>query len=447
MPLVAKNTVLTPSSTKTVQPTNYISLFDFSTQYLPELKEEMNYIYGNQSVTGLLSFLGAESSFASDKYIWTEEGRLNTKYTDVARAGDVFTKNGHVFRANEVVYITDGTNTTTGLITAVTDNTFTVANYEAADFTGFATADVTVFVIGSEFQKGTNGMQGSLESDLTILDNKPVIMKSVYEVNGSDATQIGWIRVEGGWLWYLKSEKDERRRWEDRLEVQLMMAKKSAAGSATETANYGGTEGLFEAIETRGHVFQGQPTGIADIEAIVKRFNKEGKIQDYFLYGNEDLNFSLDNMLAAISDGAQGGLAYGIFPNGEEMSLNLGFKGFKRGGYNFFYSNWKLLNDPTYLGDIPSASGRVEGVLLPMGTKEVYEGAYNGAGGGMKSTVPYLEVKYRSAGAENRRDKEWVIGSVGGVNNSDKDTMQVHRLSERMLVTHGANNCLVFKGA
>ena len=77
---------LTPSSSKTVLPTNYISLFDFTSQYSPDAHDELAQIYGKQSVSGFLYMLGAESSMSSDKSIWTEEGRLHTVYNDVARA-------------------------------------------------------------------------------------------------------------------------------------------------------------------------------------------------------------------------------------------------------------------------------------------------------------------------------------------------------------------------
>ena len=51
-----------------------------------------------------------------------------------------------------------------------------------------------IFVYGSEFAKGVNGMQGSLESDDFFFQNKPIIIKDKYSVSGSDMAQIGWGR-------------------------------------------------------------------------------------------------------------------------------------------------------------------------------------------------------------------------------------------------------------
>lgn len=438
---------VTPSSEKVQLPTNYISLFDYTSQYAPEHHEELAQIYGKQSVSGMLYMLGAESSMASDKYIWTEEGRLHTVYKNVSRAGNVFTQPNHVFRKNETVHISDGAVRRQGIITAVDNDTFTVAAYKNAGFTGLGTTGLTVFVYGSEFRKGTKGMEGSLETDFTILDNKPIILKDKYIVSGSDATQIGWVKTEsGGWLWYLQSEKDTRRRWEDRLELAMILGERAETGSDAELAGLGGTEGLFEAVKTRGNTFQGLPDTIEDWDTILKRFDAQGKIADYMLYSDRDLSLSVDNMLGQLNAGYDGGVSYGIFDNSKDMAVNLGFKGFTRGTYNFFKTDWKLLNDPTLLGAVEAGAGKVRGILIPVGTKEVYEGAFNGNGNGDKITVPFLEQKYRAAGQENRKYKTWVTGSVGGVYTDDEDVMKVNHLSERMLNTVGANNFMLFEG-
>ena len=439
---------VTPTATKVQLNTNYISLFDYTSVYAPETHSELAQIYGKQSVSGMLYMLGAESSFASDKYIWSEEGRLHTVYKDVARAGNIFTKPNHNFRKNETVHISGGTFKRQGIISAVAEDTFTVAPYKSSGFTALPTTNLTVFVYGSEFRKGTKGMEGSLESDFSIYDNKPIILKDKYEVNGSDATQIGWVQTEeGGWLWYLQSQRDTRRRWEDRLELAMFLGEKADTGSGAEVAGYGGTEGGFEAIRTRGNTYQGIMSSIADVDSVVKRFDAQGKIQDYMFYVDRDQSLAIDNMLGELNAGYDGGVSYGIFNNSKEMAVNLGFKSFTRGTYNFFKTDWKLLNDPTLLGAVEATAGKIRGLLVPIGTKEVYEGSFNGQGDGQKITTPFLECKYRQAGAENRKYKTWVTGSVGmAAPTDDEDVMRENHLSERMLVTVGANNFMLFEG-
>ncbi len=435
---------ITPSSVKTQLPSNYTSVFDYTSVYDIEKHEEIAKIYGKQSVAGMLHMLGAESGFASDKYTWTEEGRLHTIYKDVTRAGNVLTKAGHVFRLNETVHISDGTVKRRGVIIAVDADTFEVAPYKSAGLTALGVSGLTVFVDGSEHRKGTSGVQGSLEYDVTILDNKPIILKDKYEVSGSDATQISWIQTdEGGYLWYLQSERKTRQRWEDRLELAMILGERAEAGSAAMGKGLDGTEGLLESIRKRGNRFQGQLATIPDIDSVIKRFDAQGKIQDYMFYVERDQSLAIDDLLGTLNAGYSGGISFGIFDNDEKMAVNLGFKGFTRGTYNIFKTDYSLLNDPTLLGAV--VGNKIRGMLIPVGTKEVYEGEYYGNTDGDKITVPFLQSKYRVAGDENRKYKTWLTGSVGGVYTNDNDKMEVHHLSERMLCTTGANNFMLFE--
>lgn len=437
----------TPSSKKVPLATNYISLFDYSSQFDAETHEKIAKIYGSQSISGMLYMLQSEAPMASDRYIWTEEGRLHTVYRDVTRAGAVFTKANHVFRVGETVHLSSGSVKRRGRISAVTTNTFTVRSYRAAGLTALATSDIVAFIDGSEFGKGTTGMQGSKSTDFTILDNKPVILKDKFEVNGSDVAQITWVQTDGGkYLWFLQDQIDTRRRWEDLLELSMLNAEKAEAGSDAEADGTFGTEGLFEAIQERGNTFQGIPDELTDWDDILKRFDQQGKLEDYMFYCDRDASLGIDNMLGVLNAGYADGISYGIFNNSKDMAVNLGFKGFTRGGYNFFKSDWKLLNDPTLLGAV-DAQAKTRGVLVPVGTKEVYEGAYNGrVGSGMKVTTPFLQCMYRASEISNRKYQTWITGNIFGVHTDDDDVMRENHLSERMLNTVGANNFMYFEG-
>jgi hypothetical protein len=78
--------------------------------------------------------------------------------------------------------------------------------------------------------------------------------------------------------------------------------------------------------------------------------------------------------------------------------------------------------------------GAIRGVMVPAGTQSVYDQML-----GRNLTRPFLHVRYRASQTDNRYLKTWVTGSVGAVT-SDLDAMEVHYLSERCLVTQGANN-------
>jgi len=434
---------LTPSPSKATLSSNYLgSSIEFTSQYLPDVHEKEFEKYGNRSVSSFLRMVGAEMPFASDVIQWSEQGRLHLAVTGATRAADVITSNGHPFRVNQTVIISDGTDQEKAIITATTTNTFTVASYENANLAAaIATTGLSVFAFGSEFKKGTNGMSGSLEAPKDIQTNNPIIIKDKYEVNGSDLAQIGWIEVTTengatGYLWYLKSEHETRLRFEDYLELSLVEGRPAATSSGAEGAGYKGTKGLFYEIENRGNISTGSIQARTDIEELIKVLDKEGAIQENVMFVNRTKSFEIDTVLAAQNNSGASTASYGLFDNDESMALNLGFMGFNL-GYDFYKSDWKYLNDAT----TGALTAGVDGVIVPAGTTTIYDQIL-----GKNATRPFLHVKYRKSEAEDRKYKSWVVGSAGGAGmSSDLDAMQVHFLSERALCVLGANNFILMK--
>ena len=434
---------LTPSPSKATLSSNYLgSSIEFTSQYLPDVHEKEFEKYGNRSVSSFLRMVGAEMPFASDVIQWSEQGRLHLAVTGATRAADVITSNGHPFRVNQTVIVSDGTTQEKAIITATTTNTFTVASYENANLAaGIAATGLSVFAFGSEFKKGTNGMSGSLEAPKDIQTNNPIIIKDKYEVNGSDLAQIGWIEVTTengatGYLWYLKSEHETRLRFEDYLELSLVEGRPAATSSGAEGAGYKGTKGLFYEIENRGNIATGSIQARTDIEELIKVLDKEGAIQENVMFVNRTKSFEIDTVLAAQNNSGASTASYGLFDNDESMALNLGFMGFNL-GYDFYKSDWKYLNDAT----TGALTAGVDGVVVPAGTTTIYDQIL-----GKNATRPFLHVKYRKSEAEDRKYKSWVVGSAGGAGmSSDLDAMQVHFLSERALCVLGANNFILMK--
>jgi len=465
---VSPGPLLTPSAVKATLPTNYITNFDFLNQYLPDTYEQEFERYGNRSIASFLRMVGAELPTNSDLIKWAEQGRLHTKYTGLtygalgtpAAGQQVFTLPSGTcnFRNGQTVFLSSESNSAQsakGVIVDVTSSTFTVAYYSAFGSTPFTSGTVTAFVYGSEFKKGTSGMDGSLESQDLFFDNKPIIIKDTYRVSGSDMAQVGWVEVTTengatGYYWYMKSEHETRLRFEDYLEMAMVegvpAANNSGAAAAlgvsspTPPATTGaGTQGMFNAIESRGNVWSGgNPSSLGDFDTIVQRLDKQGAIAENVLFLNRQFSFDIDDMLAAQNSYGAGGTSYGLFDNSEEMALNLGFSGFRR-GYEFYKTDWKYLNDATLRGGI--VGGAVNGVLVPAGTMSVYDQVL-----GKNAKRPFLHVRYRASEAENRRYKTWMTGSAGGAATSSLDAMEVNFLSERALCTLGANNFFIFKG-
>ena len=458
---------LQPSAERVALATNYITNFNFLNQYLPDTYEKEFERYGNRTVASFLRMVGAEMPSNSDLIKWAEQGRLHTKYVDCTpKAGltnaDVATfdvndalnpgTGGIAIRVGQTVMLSANSLSTTNkaIVTAVdyTNGTFTVAFYEAAGMTA-ATADkFTVFIYGSEFKKGTDGMTNSLEADDSFFENSPIIIKDRYAVSGSDMAQIGWVEVTtengaSGYLWYMKSEHETRLRFEDYLETAMVEAVPAAANSgaiaATGDVGNKGSEGIFHVVGLRGNVWSGgNPTTLADFDAMIERLDKQGAIQENVIFLNRQFGFDIDDMLAAQNSYGAGGTSYGLFDNDEEMALNLGFKGFTR-GYDFYKTDWKYLNDPTMRGGLNA--GKISGLLVPAGSTTVYDQIL-----GKNAKRPFLHVRYRASETEDRRYKTWITGSAGGAATSSLDAMEVNYLSERAVCTLGANNFFLFEG-
>ena len=496
-----------PSSIKQTLATNYLDLASTSgagwaQQYVPDLMEKEAEVFGPRTISGFLSQIGAEEAMTADQVVWSEQGRLHLSYTGEITDGDAGTiaggqitlakdidgvalsGNNHGIRVNDLVIVASSegvekcivTKTNVGSSLVIEVAPYGKANLNATFTDSQGANSVTVFVYGSEFRKGDT-YQGSDTRQANTpqfksFTNKPIIMKDYYEVSGSDASRIGWVEIstengQGGYLWYLKAEADTRARFTDYIEMAMLESKSGGdsadamsgttigaddlvdnyleANSVTDGANHG-TQGLFDAIETRGNVTSGvlgtnAATDLAEFDAILAEFDKQGAIEEYMMFVNRSTSLAIDDMLASMNSYGAGGTSYGVFNNSEDMALNLGFSGFRRGSYDFYKSDFRYLNDKATRGCINTAAGSnaIRGVLIPAGTSSVYDQTV-----GSSIKRPFLHVRYRASQTDDRRMKTWVTGSVGAAT-SALDAMQLHFLTERCLITQAANNFMLMK--
>ena len=483
---------IVPSQTQLPLANNYLAFNtaaaganDFAQQYLPEVYEAEVERYGNRTLGGFLKMVGAEMPMTSDQVIWSEQNRLHISYTGCTLTGPgagtfVFsvptnaavgaTSVKNAIAANDTIVVMNPTTGVTlkgivgavaanGALTNVTAYPFTSANWDTLGIAAAAgAAGLKIFVYGSLFAKGTGSGNFSVQPQFTQYSNQPIIIKDRFEINGSDMAQIGWVEVAtedgtSGYLWYLKSESETRLRFDDYLEMAMVEGEladanggftaQAALGNVpgfSATINAHGTEGLFQAITNRGNImsgFQGA-TGISDFDQILKNLDTQGAIEENMLFLNRDTDLEFDDMLSQISAGQSGGTAYGLFENSEDMALNLGFSGFRRGSYDFYKTSWKYLNDASTRGAV--AVNNIDGVLIPAGTSTVYDQIL-----GTNIRRPFLHVRYRASQGDDRRYKNWITGTAGGAYTSEIDSMIVNWLSERCLVTQAANNFVLFQ--
>jgi len=474
-----------PSQIQQTLASNYLTFDaganDFAQQYLPEIYEQEVERYGNRTLSGFLRMVGAEMPMTSDQVIWSEQNRLHIAYDNATQAAagavgsnpstiTVAATANNVISVNDTVVILDPiagleakaivVATTAGVggnvvVQCLNPNTTLTAQ-------GFSVAagGVKMFVYGSDYTKGTtltaagvgnSAVRISVDPAFTQFSNSPVIIRNQYVVSGSDMAQIGWVEVAtedgaSGYLWYLKAESETRLRFEDYLEMAMVEGEtnaNAAGGTAPyQTAALPGTQGLFAAINARGNVEVGftAAAGLDEFDAILKNLDTQGAIEENMLFLQRQTALDFDDMLASVSAGFNGGVAFGLFENSEEMALNLGFSGFRRGSYDFYKTDWKYLNDASTRGGIVGINS-IEGVLVPAGTSTVYDQIL-----GTNIRRPFLHVRYRASEADDRRMKSWLTGSAGGAYTSTLDAMEVNFLSERCLVTQAANNFVLFKG-
>ena len=482
---------LIPSGTQEVLNSNYLQFNagtagntnTFAQQYLPEIYEQEVERYGNRTLSGFLRMVGAEMPMTSDQVIWSEQNRLHMSYSGVAIANlggatlsaiTIAAPAVNTISINDTIVVLNpvtgaeakGIVTNSGAYGAVASgiaaNAITFQPFDNVRFPAAAAAvGCKIFVYGSDYQKGQstqaapvggvipaqNVSRVSIDPQFTQFSNSPIILRSQYVVSGSDMAQIGWVEVAtedgtSGYLWYLKAESETRLRFEDYLEMSMVEAEFNQVGNQAAQNVSPGSEGLFAAIQSRGNVQTGftAAAGLDDFDAILKNLDTQGAIEENMLFLQRQTSLDFDDMLASISGGFAGGTAFGLFENSEEMALNLGFSGFRRGSYDFYKTDWKYLNDASTRGGIDGINS-IEGVLVPAGTSTVYDQVL-----GTNIRRPFLHVRYRASQADDRRMKSWLTGSAGGAVTSTLDAMEVNFLSERCLVTQAANNFVLFRG-
>jgi len=444
-----------PGVFRRLDPAKYSSLGDFIDEInAPDNRDQLVKTYGYQQIsgglTGFLSLTGAvRASGTADEVQYWEETRLHQYATvaptaSAAAAASTFvaqkaTGVASVLRLNDVVLV-GGVDrfmvtaiTPTGEVASTATANYTFESLASTGLTAsVSTASVNLPVVGNLFAQGSDQNSGYLESNVIKRTNAYSIIKEVFKVTGSQATNIGWINVgNGDYRWYVKGEMDTRARFLDKREMVLLLGQTITSTLTGAGAGVTGGEGYFAAIENRGIVQSGEINDFTEMDVLITELDKQGAAPEYAMYVNTSQALAIDDMVGSMG-GAAGfaSATVGVNAFGGRGS-ELGFQSFVRGGYTFHKHSWKLLNDPTLL-----SGSKYLGAMIPLTTVVDPKSGNRAAA---------LELNYKDTNGYSREMEHWMTGSILGVNNTNVDSLQFNYRSECALVTRAANQHILIK--
>ena len=436
-------------------PDKYISLNTLLEYNKDDNRDLLIQTYGDQGITGFLELTGAvKNAGTNDQVQYWEEGRLHKVLTTVAggltAAAEAelhvgtFSSGAEPVRLNDVL-LTEGGQRLVVTGFAAGDDEVLVKRLDGENTTAETTVGKKIIVIGNIYSQGTSQPTSFYQNDVQKRTNDFLITKETYQVNGSQATNIGWIDTgNGDYRWYVRGEMDTRKRFMNQREMMMLLAERELtnnegvqlAGGTNDQVT--GSEGYFAAVENRGITTTGDFDSMADIDSIILLLDKQGAPSEYAMYVNTQTSLNMDDMVASgIATSVTAGLPgqFGAFQNSPDMAVQLGFKSFTRGGYTFHKHDWKLLNDPTLLGAF--GTPLYKGAMVPM--TQVAD-----AKTGVKA--PALEMNYKAANGYSREMEHWVTGGgVLGYSTDGDDLAKFHYRSECNLITRAANQHVVLK--
>ena len=457
----------TPNVFRTLNPQTYISLGNFiNTINKPDARSQLVKTFGSQGITGFLQLVGAvKTAGTADQVTWWEEQRLHPNAVFTANAAT--TASGNIvisvaagwnnasgtapLRPNDVVLWDMSTTTQRAIVAATGSTSITLSHLGSGTLTAVTSGTTyTLPIVGNLYGQGTDQPNEYLEANVVQRTNAYMIIKEIFKVTGSQATNIGWVDVGGGdYRWFIKGEADTRQRFIDKREMMMLLGQTNANASAAAGFGSGtisGSEGYFTAIENRGLVTNGYLNDLTDIDVIITALDRNGAGPEYALYVDRLQDLAIDDLLAkgGVPSGSSmtAGLAtqFGAFNNNPNMAVELGFKSFGRGGYTFHKHDWKLLNEPTLLGTSVTGTSATTvgfgGVMIPMAT------VVDPKTGNREFP---LEINYKSTNGLSREMEHWLTGSFMGASNSTLDVLQFNYRSEISLVTRAANRHVLIK--
>lgn len=352
---------------------------------------------------GFLDKFNYKVAVETDYVTFVETKTPNTIIDDdgaVTRAGNVFTidwsavegwetgDDAFIYQPSQVISVADDTKIEHGVITAVdkTTNTLTAVCQEGADWT-IGTANLHLDITGGDWDAASCAPDGDLEMrKKTTRQLKLATVKASQTYYGGK--KYSYCIDNENWEWYDDETNDVTKKLNRLASKGMLTGIPSVSGSAAHTAGKYGTLGVFKNIETNG-VTLGEITTVADVDALVDYYDGLGFNGDksFYIYCDTSQYRKLEAVASLIATSQNITLNMDVSNTPENM-VSIGFKGFTRGGYTFYFNKWGLTTGNSSLGKGNFKSLYPKGMIVPMGTVKTTVN-------GIEMRVPYLFKVYQ----------------------------------------------------
>ena len=304
------------------------------------------------------------------------------------------------------------------IVTSVTSNTaFAATPLISTEVIPDIASAQEIIIIGNAHGEGT-GYQAALSTKVERFDETLQIIKSKYEVTGTEKLQALWIDEPGG-RFMLPGENDGYMQFLNLQDTTFLVGQAISNTALAEDFVDGTLETNAPILATNGAITQALNGGntlnyssitgvtLADLYDYNTVIDKQSADKENMVNLGIDLDQQLDSELGdRVSNGA---ISYGTFSFDQQKAIDLNFSKVRLGAYTYHKRCLNAMNDVQTLG----ADGygySYEGLMLPLGMSKVAGGSESGA------SVPTLRKRFL---ANNGKSREIEINMFDGLTMSD----------------------------
>ena len=452
----------------------------------PAIDSKLTEPFGDQTLDGMMSMIGAEKGVSALEYKHAEEKRIYPKlkatnggaggagaavtFTLVADAqqtinnsspylvstpaNPVAGKNVVVPRKGETLMIKPVTGLATvdnSIYATVTDvnaatGTFVAIPLDAGDIIPSMAAAQEIIIIGNANGEGSIAVAGR-QVEVEYKTNQLQTFRGGTEVTGDARSIVTWQEFTGkngekGHVNYLHGEAAEYKNFKSQMELTFLLGK-PLTNSTLANSDYFGTEhpvsmtkGLIPSILDEGNVSNYSATTGWDkqkAQALVETLDKQKGDKKNMICPGISLSMQIDDTLADYR--TSGSITYGNYTFDENAKANFQFDAFNFGGYEFGKKVFDTFNDLQSLGaegyGFPN-----EAMVIPMGmTMDKMDNV----------KTQYLRTRFLEDPRSGARDRRSSIIDKFQVNG--QDTFQVNYIDKKGLETFALNKFAYIKQA